>query len=114
MGTTPDLLTWVAVLVPLLAGMLFVRLGLRGKRVDDHPLCRRCGLDLFGLPEGATKCSECGADLSVRGRRCASATVTGAADLPALARFCSSSACAGSRWWLRSLGRGRTSTRGTP
>jgi len=66
MGTTPDLLTWVAVLVPLLAGMLFVRLGLRGKRVDDHPLCRRCGFDLFGLPEGATKCSECGADLSVR------------------------------------------------
>src|SRR5688500_20138720 len=66
MGTTPDLLTWVAVLVPLLAGMLFVRLGLRGKRVDDHPLCRRCGFDLFGLPEGATECSECGADLSVR------------------------------------------------
>jgi hypothetical protein len=66
MGTTPDLLAWVALLVPLLAGMLLVRLGLRGKRIDDHPLCRRCGFDLYGLPDDATNCSECGADLSVR------------------------------------------------
>jgi hypothetical protein len=38
--------------------------GWRGQRTDDHPLCRRCGFDLFGLPSGATRCSECGADLT--------------------------------------------------
>jgi ribosomal protein L37E len=37
---------------------------LRGRRVDDHPVCRRCGFDLYGKPDGATRCSECGADLS--------------------------------------------------
>jgi ribosomal protein L37E len=50
----------LAVALPLLA------LGLRGRRVDDHPLCRRCGFDLFGLPQGSRHCSECGGDLSRR------------------------------------------------
>src|SRR3569832_2276966 len=36
----------------------------RGRRVDDHPLCRKCGFDLFGKPAESTRCSECGADLS--------------------------------------------------
>src|SRR5687767_8607470 len=29
----------------------------------DHPLCRRCGYDLSGLPLGTAACPECGADL---------------------------------------------------
>src|SRR5918993_5786284 len=39
---------------------------LRGRRVDDHPVCRKCGFDLVGKPADATRCSECGADLSRR------------------------------------------------
>src|SRR4051794_28985610 len=37
--------------------------GLRGRRIDDHPLCRRCGFDLVGLPAQSVACSECGANL---------------------------------------------------
>ena len=36
----------------------------RGRRVDDHPLCRRCGYDQTGRPAEATTCAECGADLT--------------------------------------------------
>ena len=46
-----------------LAGVALTLLGLRGRRVDAHPLCRRCGFDLFGNP-GAETCTECGADLT--------------------------------------------------
>src|SRR5205085_4891342 len=38
----------------------------RGSRMDDHPLCRRCGFDLFGKPEESLVCSECGASLKRR------------------------------------------------
>src|SRR4051794_15986477 len=40
---------------------------LRGRRVDDHPICRRCGFDLFGKPADSDVCSECGARLGWRG-----------------------------------------------
>ena len=56
----PLLLLAAAVLVG--AGLLWR--GLRGRRVDDHPLCRRCGFDLAGLPAGSGRCSECGADVA--------------------------------------------------
>ena len=46
------------------AGLLTV-LGWRGRVVDDHPHCRRCGFDLFGSP-GAASCPECGRKLSGR------------------------------------------------
>src|SRR6185436_1292474 len=36
-------------------------LSLRGRRIDDHPVCRRCKFDLIGLPH--TICPECGAKL---------------------------------------------------
>ncbi len=45
-------------------GLLVV--GVRGRKIDDHPVCRRCRFDLIGLP-GAASCPECGADLSRRG-----------------------------------------------
>jgi hypothetical protein len=50
----------------VLSAVLLV-VALRGRRVDDHPICRKCGFDLFGKPEGATVCSECGADLTRQG-----------------------------------------------
>jgi hypothetical protein len=46
------------------AGGGLLLLGLRGRRVGDHPFCRRCGFDLFGRPEGSMTCPECGADLA--------------------------------------------------
>jgi hypothetical protein len=39
---------------------------LRGRRVDDHPICRRCGFDVSGRPAESNVCSECGADLAAR------------------------------------------------
>ena len=38
-------------------------LGRRGRRVDDHPLCRGCGFDLYGLPGERDECPECGRKL---------------------------------------------------
>ncbi len=49
--------------IVLIGLMLLVR-GLRGFAIDDHPICRACGFDLFGRPQGATVCSECGAGLA--------------------------------------------------
>jgi len=48
-------------------GIALLWVGLRGRRVGDHPFCRTCGFDLFGRPEGSTACAECGAEL--RGAR---------------------------------------------
>jgi hypothetical protein len=47
-----------------LSGLLMFARGWRGKLLDDHPLCRRCGFDLFGRPAGSNACSKCGADLA--------------------------------------------------
>ena len=69
----------------LAIGLLLLILGLRGRRINDHPLCRRCGFDLIGLPTNPgpkraghahstepapsqPRCPECGADLSLRQR----------------------------------------------
>ena len=61
----PIWLVLFAVLLPLLIGSMLLICGLRGRAMDDHPICRRCRFDLFGLPPGGKKCSECGADLSL-------------------------------------------------
>src|SRR5580765_2245604 len=52
--------------IALLGGIFLLLLGLRGRRVDDHPVCRKCGFDLTGRPGGASagRCSECGTDLA--------------------------------------------------
>jgi hypothetical protein len=60
------MMTWGAIVVAvglLAAGVALLVRGVRGRRIDDHPLCRRCGFDLIGLPAGAERCSECGADV---------------------------------------------------
>src|SRR5687767_13350874 len=46
--------------------LLLVWIGARGRRVDTHPICRRCEFDLFGLPGTSARCPECGADLARR------------------------------------------------
>jgi hypothetical protein len=44
-------------------GLALAVIGLRGRRIDSHPLCQRCGFDLSGKPQDSTVCSECGASL---------------------------------------------------
>ena len=57
-------MTWVVLLaVVSLAAVALTLFGLRGRRADAHPLCRRCGFDLTGNPD-AQICTECGADLT--------------------------------------------------
>src|SRR6476660_1221047 len=55
------MLLLLLILVPL--GTFFLVRGLRGRVVSDHPFCRACGFDLFGLPAQSSRCSECGASL---------------------------------------------------
>src|SRR5262245_59946777 len=52
--------------IAALCGLFLLMVGRRGRRVDDHPVCRKCGFDLFGRPAESKVCSECGADLSQR------------------------------------------------
>ena len=71
----PDSIPAPAVVAAASAVVLVV--GWRGRRVNRHPICRRCEFDLFGRPAEATRCAECGADLRRRAvhRR---VTITGA------------------------------------
>jgi hypothetical protein len=49
--------------VSILVGIVLVWLGIRGRRINLHPVCRSCRFDLEGvLPAGIT-CPECGAGL---------------------------------------------------
>jgi hypothetical protein len=57
------LLAGISMLIIGAAGVVLVMQGIMGVRIDDHPLCRRCGFDLIGMPAGGTKCAECGADV---------------------------------------------------
>lgn len=57
----------------MLAGAALVTIGAvaaclwawRGRRIDDHPLCRKCGFDLTGRPETSRLCPECGRDVTL-------------------------------------------------
>ena len=66
MGISAGLLAWVLFFAPFAGGAVLLYLGLRGRRTDDHPICRQCGFDLFGLPADRTNCPECGAELRYR------------------------------------------------
>ena len=54
--------------IGVLIGAVLFFLGLRGRRIDDHPRCRKCGYDLSGTMALPEECPECGRDLS-RSRR---------------------------------------------
>ena len=43
-------------------------LGWRGRRIDDHPVCRRCRFDLVGVYPAVGACPECGTVLNEAGR----------------------------------------------
>ena len=58
----PDLLTIAFIGLAALGLGLFWR-GWRGRRIDNHPWCRKCRFDLFGAAAGSTRCPECGANL---------------------------------------------------
>lgn len=47
-------------------GLALLAVGLRGKRVNIHPVCRRCRFDLVGVFPQETCCPECGGDLDAR------------------------------------------------
>ncbi|MEM9882855.1 MAG: hypothetical protein AAF800_08055 [Planctomycetota bacterium] len=90
-----------AVAVTLLAVGVLVR-GWRGVRIDDHPICRRCGYDLHGGAGGVT-CAECGGRLDApralrRGNRRRSGRTLLIGGLLLFSGLCLS-AGAGNTWW---------------
>lgn len=56
--------------VALVAGLVLLLLGVRGRVTDDHPVCKACGFDLHGIggvgDGGSTPvaCPECGRNVS--------------------------------------------------
>ncbi len=47
----------------IIVGLCLAWIALRGRKINDHPICRWCNFDLQGVyPEGVT-CPECGAGL---------------------------------------------------
>jgi hypothetical protein len=57
----------IAIAAAGVLGLGLILWGWRGRRIDDHPLCRRCRFDLVGNPGGLPEtCPECGAQ--IRGR----------------------------------------------
>ncbi len=60
------ILQHIIVWLPMVAvGAFLVRAGLRGRRINDHPICRRCRFDLVGL--GAASAMETPATALVSG-----------------------------------------------
>jgi hypothetical protein len=62
-----------ALLAVGLLGCVLLWAGLRGTRIDDHPVCRKCKFDLSGIQLGYATCPECGTQLTqdqiLRGNR---------------------------------------------
>ena len=48
---------WLLAIAALLGVFLVVR-GWRGRRIDDHPLCRKCGYDLHANASPARSISK--------------------------------------------------------
>lgn len=57
----------IALLAGWIYGMFLLITGIRGRKIDQHPLCKKCRFDLTGRDDTHDKCSECGADLQTRG-----------------------------------------------
>jgi hypothetical protein len=54
---------FVLPIVGFVAACYAIVAGLHGRRIGDHPHCRRCGYDLFGAPAERKLCPECGGQL---------------------------------------------------
>lgn len=52
-----------ALLALITLGIALLWAGLRGRRINDHPICRSCAFDLAGVYPAAVTCPECGAGL---------------------------------------------------
>ncbi len=65
MGSSWSVLTPLlfVLLATLALGVVLVRLGWRGRAINDHPICRRCRFDLVGLEPLPGRCPECGQEL---------------------------------------------------
>ncbi len=48
----------------LLVGIVLLVVGFRGKKINDHPICKKCKFDLVGIYPDHTRCPECGTALS--------------------------------------------------
>jgi hypothetical protein len=59
-GAPRELLMFQVSLLLTLTGIVLFAVGFRGRRIDDHPLCRRCGYDLWQQPAQRPVCPECG------------------------------------------------------
>ena len=103
MSWTPDSFL-IPALVAVASAVLLV-FGLRGRRVNDHPICRRCGFDLVGSPAGSVRCSECGADLwRSRAIRTGARRRRGGMIVAALLLLAPSLACLGVLGWMETRG----------
>lgn len=45
-------------------GLTLLVIGWHGRRIDDHPICRKCRFDLHGLPDSTERCPECGIEIT--------------------------------------------------
>jgi hypothetical protein len=57
----------ILVAAGLLIGLTLIAMGLRGRRINDHPICRGCGFDLIGVVPAISVCPECGRDATGSG-----------------------------------------------
>jgi hypothetical protein len=55
---------WLALLFMVSLGGLLLLIGIRGRRLNDHPICRQCAFDLIGVYPSLERCPECGAPLN--------------------------------------------------
>ncbi|GJQ28658.1 MAG: hypothetical protein HBSAPP03_05420 [Phycisphaerae bacterium] len=53
----------ISLLASLALGLAMLWVGLRGRRINDHPVCRQCAFDLHGIYPESVTCPECGAGL---------------------------------------------------
>lgn len=51
------------VIAVLLLGLVLLVMGVRGRRINDHPVCRGCRFDLVGIYPAVQTCPECGRGL---------------------------------------------------
>lgn len=53
----------IGAIAVLLLGLSLLVMGVRGRRINDHPVCRGCRFDLVGIYPAAQTCPECGRGL---------------------------------------------------